>query len=100
MKKKEIITKNQEITKIINKEPYIKNNNFIVYYKKNSNMNRYCISIPTKSGKANIRNKIKRRIKNIIDLNKKIMHNPYDYVIIVRKRILELSYKEIESSLI
>ena len=100
MKKKEIIKKSEEYTEIINKCPYVKNSYFIIYYRKNKTINRYGISIPKKTGKAHLRNKIKRRIKNIIDLNKKIMHNSNDYVIIIRKRILELSYKEIEYSLI
>ena len=100
MKKKEIIKNSNEFTKIIHTCPYKKNEHYIIYYKKNNINNRYGISIPKKTGKANIRNKIKRRIKNIIDLNKKIMHKPYDYVIIIRKRILELDYKEMELSLI
>ena len=100
MKKKDIIKESKEFTEIIHNYPYKKNNYFIIYYRKNNSHNRYGISIPTKTGKANIRNKIKRRIKNIIDINKKIMHNSYDYVIIIRKRILELNYKEMELFLI
>ena len=100
MKKKDIIKKEQEFTEIINSYPYMKNNYYIIYYRKNKEHNRYGISVPKKTGKANVRNKIKRRIKNIIDLNEKNMHNSYDYVIIVRKRLVELKYKEMEESLI
>ena len=100
MRKKNIIKKEQEFTEIINNCPYKKNNYYILYYRKNNEHNRYGISVPKKTGKANIRNKIKRRIKNIIDLNEKNMHNSYDYVIIIRKRLIELKYKEMEESLI
>ena len=100
MKKKEIIQKEQEFTEIIKKCPYKKNDYFVIYYRKNNEQNRYGISVPKKTGKAHIRNKIKRRIKNIIDLNEKNIHNPYDYVIIVRKRLIELNYQEIEINLI
>ena len=62
--------------------------------------NRYGISVPTKTGKAHTRNKIKRRVKNILDLKEKIMHYSYDYVIIIRKRLLKLSYQEIEYNLL
>ena len=99
MKKKDIIKKEQEFTEIINSYPYMKNNYYIIYYRKNKEHNRYGISVPKKTGKANVRNKIKRRIKNIIDLNEKNMHNSYDYVIIVRKRLVELKYKEMEEKL-
>lgn len=100
MKKKQIIQKSKEFTEIINKCPYKKNNYFVIYYRKNKDSNRYGISVPTKTGKANIRNKIKRRIKNIIDKNEIRVHYPYDYVIIVRRRILELNYQQIEENLI
>ena len=96
MKKKSIIKKGTEFTKIINTCPYQKNDYFVIYYKKNKETNKYGITVPKKVGKANIRNKIKRRIKNIIDLNEKNIHKSYDYVIIIRKRLLELKYKEIE----
>ena len=100
MKKKNIIQKEKEFTEIINKCPYKKNNYFIIYYRNNKEQNRYGISVPKKTGKANIRNKIKRRIKNIIDLNEKNIHKTYDYVIIIRKRIIELNYQEMQDNLI
>ena len=52
------------------------------------------------SKRAVDRNKIKRRVKNIIDNNKKVVHNGYDYVIIIKKGILELTYKEMEKELL
>ena len=100
MKKKHIIKSKNEFTEIINNCKYIKNNYFIIYYRKNNKSNRYGISIPKKTGKAVIRNKIKRRIKNIIDNNKLIIQIPYDYVIISRKRLIELNYQDMELNLI
>lgn len=100
MKKKNIIQKEQEFTEIIHKCPYEKNGYFVIYYRKNNIGNRYGISIPKKTGKANIRNKIKRRVKNIIDLNEKYIHISYDYVIIIRKRLIELDYLGIEKNLL
>lgn len=101
MKKKSIIQKEKEFTELIHNCPYKKNNYYVIYYKKNEERNRYGISIPKKTGKAHIRNKIKRRIKCIIDNNlEKKVHNSYDYVIIVRKRLLELNYQEMEVNLI
>ena len=100
MKKKNIIKKEKDFTNIINNYPYQKNDYFVIYYKENDEKNRYGITVPKKTGKAHIRNKIKRRIKNIIDLNEKNIHKYYDYVIIIRKRLLELNYKQIELNLI
>ena len=100
MKKKDIIQKQIEFTEIIHKCPYVKNNYFVIYYRKNNTYNRFGISIPKKTRKANIRNKIKRRIKNIIDLNKNYIHSSYDYVIIIRKILIELDYNGIQENLI
>ena len=58
------------------------------------------ITIPKKTGTAVVRNKIKRRIKNIIDNNKKIVQSGYDYVIIVKKGVLDLTYQEMERELL
>lgn len=100
MKKIEIIKSSEEYTEIINTSKSKKSKYFSIYYRKNSNSNRYGITVPKKTGTAVIRNKIKRRIKNIIDNNKKIVHNGYDYVIIIKKGILELTYEEIEKELL
>ena len=100
MKKSEIIKKEQTFTEIIHHCSYVKNNYYVIYYRKNYDTTKYGISIPKKTGKANVRNKIKRRIKNIIDTNEKQVHKNYDYVIIIRKRLIELNYQEMETSLI
>ena len=101
MKKRNIIQKKKEFTEIIEKCPYKKNEYYIIYYRENKEKhNRYGITVPKKTGKAIIRNKIKRRIKNIIDLNEKNMYKFYDYVIIIRKRIIELDYLSMQKNLI
>ncbi len=100
MKKTDIIKSSREYTEIINNGKSIKSKNFSIYYRINNEKNRYGISIPKKTGKAVIRNKIKRRIKNIIDNNKNSMQSSYDYVIIIRKGILELTYQDMEKELL
>lgn len=100
MKKIEIIKSSEEYTEIINTSKSKKSKYFSIYYRKNNQSNRYGITVPKKTGTAVIRNKIKRRIKNIIDNNKKVVHNGYDYVIIIKKGILELTYEEIEKELL
>ena len=98
MKKKNIIKSKLEYTEIINKSKYIKNKYFIIYFRKNESSNRYGISVPTKTGKAHIRNKIKRRLKNIIDNNEFNIQKSYDYVIIIRKSIVELNYQQMANN--
>ena len=99
MKKKEIIQKSNDFSKIINKNTKVKNKYFSIFYEKN-NDTLFGISIPKKTGNAVIRNKIKRQVKNIIDKNKIHIQKNYNYVIIVKKEIIELSYLKIEEELI
>ena len=100
MKKIDIIKSSNEYTEIINNNRAKRNKYFSVYYRYNHKSNRYGITVPKKTGNAVIRNKTKRRIKNIIDNNKNTIQNGYDYVIIVRKGIIDLTYKEIEQELL
>ncbi len=100
MKKKNIIKSKLDFTKIINKCPYYKNKYYIIYYDKKQKDNRYGISVPKKTGKAYLRNKIKRQIKNIVDNNEFSIPKPYDYVIIIRKRLIELNYCDMEKEFI
>lgn len=100
MKKIEIIKSSREYTEIINNSKSKKSKYFSIYYRDNNDKNRYGITVPTKTGTAVIRNKIKRRIKNIIDDNKNTIQSGLDYVIIVKKGILDLTYKEMEDELL
>ena len=100
MKKIDIIKSSDEFTEIINTSKSRKNKYYSIYYRINNEKNRYGITIPKKLGIAVLRNKTKRRVKNIIDKNKKSIQKGYDYVIIVKKGILELTYIEMERELL
>ena len=54
----------------------------------------------TKNGKANKRNLIKRRIKEIIRLNVCDLGLGYEMVILPKKNTLEIDYIELERSLL
>lgn len=100
MKKRFIIKKNFEFTNIINKNQKYGNQYFSIYVSK-SNLNhyRFGISVPKKIGKAVVRNKIKRQIKSILKSNKNYF-KVIDYVIIVKKGLLDLNYQVIKNKLI
>lgn len=101
MKKRDIVTKNQDFSKIIQNRKYMKNNLFTIYYKENDlEKVRFGISVSKKIGNAVVRNKIKRQMKNIIDKNKNLFKKETDYIIIIRRGILDCNFHEIEDSLI
>lgn len=99
MNKEKIIKESRTFTEIISKKQSIKNKYYSIYYEK-SNINKYGITIPKKVGKANIRNKIKRRIKNIIITNEKSIQTNFNYVIIIKEAILNLDYPSMEKELL
>ena len=98
MNKEKIIKKSSTYTEIIKDNTSIKNKYFSIYYKK-SNETKYGITIPKKIGKAHIRNKIKRQIKNIIINNEKNIQKGNNYVIIIKEAILELTYSDMTTEL-
>ena len=71
MNKKYIIKKNEEIEVIVKKGKKRVSKYFIIYMVNNDkDYNMYCVSVSKKLGKANVRNKIKRRTKDILMKNK------------------------------
>ncbi len=99
MNKKYIIQKNEEIKKIVLSGKKSVSKMFIIYNKDNTGTsNLYCISISKKLGKAYLRNKIKRRIKDILMKNR--MELGKKYVIIIRKEAVEASYEDLKKCLI
>lgn len=99
MKKTNVVKENKDFSKIINTGVYVKDKNLVIYYKDNDlNKARFGISVGTKVGKAHVRNKLKRQIRNIVDNHKISYSKSKDYIIIVRKNCLEKTYQEIEAS--
>jgi ribonuclease P protein component len=99
MKKINIIKKTQEFEKIIKHRHHYNNRFYVIYtVPKCERYYRFGISIPKKVGNSVMRNKIKRQIKSIIDENKNFNTN-LDYVIIVRKEIIDLDYIEMQYNL-
>ena len=69
--------------------------------KNNLDYNRYGIVINTKIDKrAVVRNKIRRRIKEIIRLNDKNFEKGFDVMFLVRESVKELEYSEIKEKLL
>ena len=97
MRKLYIVKRKDEFDSIINECPFKKNNSFIIYYKDNKYLyDRFGISVGKKIGNAVVRNTYKRKIRSIIDNYKKNYNNQEDYIIILRRSALNISYSELE----
>lgn len=99
MNKEYIIRKNEEIKEIVKTGKKTISKFFIIYnIESDTPYNKYCVSVSKKLGKAHIRNKLKRRIKDILMKNK--MELARKYVIILRKEVLDASYNNLKEVLI
>lgn len=99
MKKINIVKENKDFENIIKSGFSQKNDCYIIYSKENNlNHYRFGVSVGKKIGNAVTRNKLKRQMRNIIHKHKKLYSNTKDYIIIVRKGGLGLSFQKLEES--
>ena len=94
------IKKNVEFNKVIEDGQLVKSNSLALHFLKNSlGFTRIGISIPKKSGKAVVRNKMKRQIRAII--SKDIpLDKSFDYILIARKQYDVNEFNKTRSDLI
>ncbi len=93
------LKKNRQFNYIFRKGERLSSKNFNLFYVK-SKFKNYKIgySISKKEGKANKRNKLRRRIKEIIRINS-LPKNYFNYVLQAKNNSTLLDYKEIELQL-
>lgn len=98
MKKINILKKNEDFNRIIKENNPYKNKYFIIYLERTTDKYyHFGISVSKKIGNAVVRNKYKRRLKNIID--KKDYQKNFNCIIILRKESLNLSFIELKDNL-
>lgn len=99
MKKIEMIKSHREFTEIIQKEKYIKNHDFSIYIRKGKySYPHFGIAVSKKLGNAVTRNKLKRRMRMILDEWKKDLKYNEDYIIIMKESTKNLSFEEMRNS--
>ena len=99
MNKDKILRKSEDFSTIISMKQNYKNKYFSLYYKE-SNKTLYGITVPKKVGKAVLRNRLKRQVKNIISNNEKYIQSNYNYVIIIKEPSIELNYDGLTNNLL
>ena len=95
------IKKSQEIEKIIKMKNSVGNKYFVIYKMENVETAhfRFALSIGKKYGIAVLRNKMKRRVREIIRNNIDLLDNNMDYVFVIKPASIELDFLEIEKNI-
>jgi len=90
------LSKTSEFKKVFSEGRRIEGKNLIIFILKNDyNFNRPGIIVKKETGKAVVRNKIKRRLKEASRLlNKKLLPG-YDIIVLAKNHIREANYFEI-----
>lgn len=100
MKKQEIVKSKIDFNNIINNSPFIKNKTFVIYIrKKEDEKKKFGIAVSKRLGNAVTRNKLKRRMRAILDEIKINFPNHRDYIIMIKKSCVELSYFQMKEDL-
>ncbi|MFW6305881.1 MAG: ribonuclease P protein component [Bacillota bacterium] len=90
------LKKKRDFNRVYNRGKSLATGNLVLYYFPNNlSENRVGFSISKKIGKAVVRNKIRRRLKEILRIKKNIKKS-YDFIIIARKPVTGLDYTGME----
>jgi len=101
LKKYEIVKKNDDFNDIINTGKFFRNKYYCIYYKDNNgNFPKFGLAVSKKCGNAVVRNKIKRQLRMIVDNHKNMFSVNKNYIIMVRKEIINLTFKDMELYLV
>lgn len=99
MKKRDIVKSSEEFNKILNNKQRVSkrvsNNRYIIFYYPSEDGKKYFgISAPKKYGNAVFRNKMKRRLRSIIDECNLLFKNGKKYIIIIKRDFINSAYKD------
>ena len=101
MKKWETVKSNIAFNEILNKGKKVANNYFLLFsLEKEEEKPKFAVAVGKKIGNAVVRNKFKRRTRALIDKNRKLFENNYNYIIMIRKECLGKSFSDLEDHFI
>jgi ribonuclease P protein component len=101
--KEERLKKQEDFLRILREgKPYSLSKNFVVYIRKGAEKRRIGISVNKKVGKAVVRNKIKRLIREVYRLHRPYLKEDIEMLVIVKpgENIKNLDFHKVKEMLI
>lgn len=102
MQKELRLRKNKDFQLVFRKGSSVANRQLVLYVYKNEETKHFRagISVSKKIGRAVVRNKLKRRLKEIVRLHAQHIPQGVDLVLIVRPQAVQLTYQELAKSFV
>lgn len=95
------LKKNYEFRRLYNKGKSVATPYVVVYAKRTGrDTNRLGITVSNKIGKAVVRNKVRRRLREIYRLHEGEMQRGYDLVFVARGRSVDATYAQLEQAVL
>ncbi len=99
MKRAVTLKENHEFRRLYHKGASAVGGGMVVYCRKNRlGRNRLGLTASTKLGHAVVRNRARRRLREVYRLNTPAMKQGYDIILVARKRTLTASWKELNAT--
>ena len=97
VKVRNTLKKNSDFRRLYTKGKSAATPYLVVYCRKNRrDHNRTGYTVSTKLGHAVVRNRVRRRLREIVRLNTSAVKPGYDLVLVARSRAVEAEYKQLE----
>jgi ribonuclease P protein component len=97
MKERTTVKENYEFRRMYSKGKSGVSSYLVVYFRPNRcGNNRLGVTVSAKLGHAVVRNRIRRRIREIFRLNQPKLKQGYDMIVVARGRSVRASYQEMD----
>ncbi|MBZ2175698.1 ribonuclease P protein component [Schnuerera sp. xch1] len=101
MDKKFRLRSNQEFKKVYQNGKNYWNRNLIMYARRNGlDYSRIGFTVTKKIGNSVVRNRVKRRMKEIFRKNFDNIKGKYDIILIPKKNVVNIKYSDLESAML
>jgi ribonuclease P protein component len=96
------LTRNDDFQKVYRFGKSAANYQFVVYYRPNQAVEKFRlgVSVSKKIGNAVVRNRVRRKIKEIVRLSEEQIKPHIELILIVRKPAAEMDYASLQRSVV